>query len=250
MPHFIVSEPIAENGSVTITGADVHHIRNVLRLKTGDEITVTSDLSSGVSSASGDRFVCEITLIEKDHVTVLALRKLPVPTSASPALILAQSAPKGRKMDDIVRMACEMGVVKIIPVIAERSLATKEADVSGSKLDRWRAIAISAARQCGSPGVAEITMPVVLHDLPNNASETLRIVFWEGETKSLKSVLEGAPRPDSVLALIGPEGGFSRGEVEFLITHSFKTASLGVTTLRTETAGIVALSAINHHFGL
>lgn len=241
MPHFIVSAPITGNGSVTITGPDIHHIRNVLRLKTGDEITV--------SSGSGGRFICEITQIEKDSVTAVAVRKLSIATSASPALILAQSAPKGRKMDDIIRMACEIGVVKIIPVIAERSLATKEADVSVSKLERWRAIALSAARQCGSQGVAEITAPVALHNLPAESHETLRIVFWENETKSLKSVLDNTPPPDSVLALIGPEGGFSREEVESLISHGFKTASLGVTTLRTETAGIVALSAIHHHFG-
>jgi 16S rRNA (uracil1498-N3)-methyltransferase len=241
VPHFIVSEPITENGSMTIVGADVHHIRNVLRLKTGDEITV--------SSGSGGRFVCEITQIEKDHVTAVATRKLSITASASPALSLAQSAPKGRKMDDIVRMVCEIGAIKVIPVIASRSLAAKEADVSAVKLERWQAIAISAARQCGSPGVAEITAPVALYDLPASSHETLRIVFWESETKSLKSVLNDAPRPDSVLALIGPEGGFSREEVEFLISHGFQTASLGVTTLRTETAGIVALSAINHHFG-
>lgn len=241
MPHFILSEPVSENSSVTITGPDVHHIRNVLRLKTGSEIIV--------SSGSGGRFSCEITQIEKDHVTAMAIRKLSVATSYSPTLILAQSAPKGRKMDDIVRMACEMGVAKIIPVIAERSLAAREADVSVSKLDRWRAIALAAARQCGSPGVAEITAPVALHNLPAESHETLRIVFWENETKSLKSVLDNTPRPNSVLVLIGPEGGFSREEVELLISHGFKTASLGVTTLRTETAGIVALSAIHHHFG-
>ena len=240
MPHFIVSEPITESGSVTITGADVHHIRNVLRLKTGDEITVIS--------GSDGKFVCEITQIEKDQVTATAVRKLPITQSSVPAMTLAQSAPKGRKMDDIVRMAGEMGVVKIIPVIAERSLATREADVSGSKLDRWRAIALSAARQCGSPGVAEITLPVTLHDLPASSHETLRIVFWEGETKGLKSVLSDASRPDSILALIGPEGGFSRDEVDFLVSKGFKTASLGVTTLRTETAGIAALAAITHHF--
>lgn len=241
MPHFIVSAPVSENGSVTITGADVHHIRNVLRLKTGDEITV--------SSGSGGKFACEITQIEKDQVTATTVRQLPFTANNSPALILAQSAPKGRKMDDIVRMACEMGVGKIIPVIAERSLATKEADVSASKLERWRAIALSAARQCGSPGVAEITAPVALHDLPAESHETLRIVFWENEAKNLKSVLDNTPRPNSVLVLIGPEGGFSRNEVEFLISNGFKTASLGGTTLRTETAGIVALSAIHHHFG-
>ncbi|MBF0634247.1 MAG: 16S rRNA (uracil(1498)-N(3))-methyltransferase [Nitrospinae bacterium] len=241
MPHFIVSPPLAENGSVTITGADVHHIRNVLRLKPGDEITV--------SSGSSGKFACEIAQIEKDQVTAIAVRKLSITQSAVPATTLAQSAPKARKMDDIVRMACEMGVVKIIPVIAERSLATREADVSASKLDRWRAIALSAARQCGSPGVAEITAPVSLHDLPSATNASLRIVFWEGETKSLKSVLDDAPRPDSIIALIGPEGGFSRDEVDFLVSKGFKTASLGVTTLRTETAGIVALSAIHHHFG-
>lgn len=241
MPHFIVSEPVAESGSVTIAGADVHHIRNVLRLKAGDEITV--------SSGSSGKFSCEITQVEKDQVTAVAIRKVSLAQSNAPALTLAQAAPKGRKMDDIVRMACEMGVVKIIPVIAERSLATREADVSVSKLDRWGAIALSAARQCGSPGVAEITAPVALHDLPDSSSETLRIAFWEGETKNLKYVLDDLPRPGSVLALIGPEGGFSRDEVDFLVSRGFKTASLGATTLRTETAGIVALSAIHHHFG-
>jgi 16S rRNA (uracil1498-N3)-methyltransferase len=245
VPHFIVSAPVTKNGSVTITGADVHHIRNVLRLKIGAKITVSSDVPSG----NGGRFSCEITMIEKGHVTAVAIRKLSVAASNAPALSLAQSVPKGRKMDDIVRMACEMGVVKIIPVIAERSVSAREADVSVSKLERWRAIALSAARQCGSPGVAEITTPVKLHELPNTARETLRIVFWESETKSLKSVLDDAPRPGSVLALIGPEGGFSRDEVDFLISSGFKTASLGVTMLRTETAGIVALSAIHHHFG-
>lgn len=237
MPHFIVSDPVAENGPVTITGADVHHIRNVLRLKAGDEITV--------SSGSGGRFMCEITRIEKDRVTATVIRKLSISVSDTPSLTLAQSSPKGRKMDDIIRMACEIGVTKIIPVIAQRSLPD---DVSSAKLERWRAIALSAGRQCGSPTVAEIAAPVTARKLPDAAHETLRIVFWENETKSLKSVLDDAPRPDSILALIGPEGGFTREEVDFLVSNGFKTASLGVTTLRAQTAGIVALSAINHHF--
>lgn len=240
MPHFIVSDPVPENGSIIITGADVHHIRNVLRLKTGAEITV--------SSGSGGRFVCEITRIEKDHVTAAVIRELPLPVRNTPSTTLAQSAPKGRKMDDIIRMACEIGVIKIIPVIAERSMTADETYISPAKLERWRAIALSAARQCGSPGVAEITAPSPMRKLPDATHEALRIAFWEGETKSLKSVLDTAARPDSILALIGPEGGFTREEVDFLVSNGFKTASLGVTTLRTETAGIVALSAIHHHF--
>jgi 16S rRNA (uracil1498-N3)-methyltransferase len=238
--HFIVEGAVQDGASFSLPSSDAHHIRNVLRLKTGDEITV--------SSADGARFVCELTQVEKDGVTAKVLREIPAASRKGPSLTLAQALPKARKMDDIIRMACEIGVVKVIPVIAERSIAGRDMENASSKLDRWQAIALSAARQSQGSTVAQIAEPVNTRQLADTANETLRIVFWEEETKPLRSVLDSAPTPSSILVFIGPEGGLTRDEVDFLTSRGFLTASLGVTTLRTETAGIVALAAINHHY--
>ncbi len=240
MRHFIVEGAVQDGGSITLPTSDAHHIRNVLRLKTGDEITV--------SSADGSRFVCELTQVEKDGVAAKVLREIPAPSRKGPSLTLAQAVPKARKMDDIIRMACEIGVVKIIPVIAQRSMTPDETAISPAKLGRWRAIALSAARQSQASTVAQIADPLTTRQLAETVHETLRIVFWEEETRTLKSVLDSTSSPDSVLALIGPEGGLTSDEADFLTSKGFITASLGATILRTETAGIVALSAITHHY--
>lgn len=240
MRHFIIEGAVHDGASITLPSSDAHHIRNVLRLKIGDEITVTS--------ADGSRFDCELTQVDKDGVTARVVRQIPAPERKGPILTLAQAIPKARKMDDIIRMACEIGAVEIIPVIAERSMTPDEKAVSPAKLERWRAIALSAARQSKSSTVTRIAEPVTTRQLAETTNETLRIAFWEDEIQSLKSVLDSAPRPSSIILFIGPEGGLTRNEVEFLTSHGFLTASLGVTTLRTETAGIVALAAINHHY--
>ncbi|VAX19172.1 16S rRNA (uracil(1498)-N(3))-methyltransferase, partial [hydrothermal vent metagenome] len=165
-----------------------------------------------------------------------------------PSVTLAQAIPKGRKMDSIIRMACEIGAERIVPVITERCVIKLNKDSLAKKMERWREISVSAAQQSGADCPALIMNPVGIEDLPDLVPSDHSIALWENETRSLKSALSGLDSKRSILLLAGPEGGFTDKEVEMLESSRFMTASLGSKILRTETAGIAGLSALFYHF--
>ncbi len=241
MRVFLVDHAALDGDSVTIEGPDVHHIKNVLRLKAGDEIFVADGTA---------QFRCEIIKAEDEHVHAIILEKLGL-TNLPPANItLAQAIPKGRKMDDIIRMACELGVVDVIPVMTERCIVKFDDQSALNKTDRWREIAKSAAKQSRAGSSAEVLELTALETLAETKKAGLRIVMWEDETRTtLKQVLSANEKPESILILIGPEGGLTVDEIELLTSAGFVTASFGSSILRTETAGVAVISALLYHYG-
>ncbi|MBI5815368.1 MAG: 16S rRNA (uracil(1498)-N(3))-methyltransferase [Nitrospinae bacterium] len=239
MRHFIVS-PLAVSGdSVTITGQDAHHIHHVLRLKKGDEITV--------AAGEPGRLLCEVAHISKESVTATIIARLAELEPAGPKIILAQGLPKGKKMDDIVRMACELGVAEIIPVVTQRCVA-KIGDNADSKVERWNAVSIAAAKQSQASHVTAVAGAMQIGALPSPSGSNISIVLWEEESRPLKEILQTAPKPDSITIVIGPEGGLAKDEVESLKSRGFSCASIGNKILRTETAGVAAASMILYHY--
>ncbi|HEB71064.1 MAG TPA: 16S rRNA (uracil(1498)-N(3))-methyltransferase [Nitrospirae bacterium] len=238
--RFILDPECFEESAVNLTGAVAKHVRNVLRLKTGDKVLVTDGHTR--------KFVCCISSINKSSVQAEIVEKLETAEDPLPFVTLAQAIPKGRKMDTIVRMACEIGAERIVPVVAERCVIKLNKDSQAKKMERWREISVSAAQQSGSDCPALIVNPVGIEDLPDLVPSDHSIALWENETRSLKSALSGLDSKRSLLLLAGPEGGFTDNEVEKLKSSGFVTASLGSQILRTETAGIAALSALFYHF--
>ena len=227
------------DGAIELTGSDARHIRTVLRMKQGDEIIV--------SAGAKGRYRCRIESVE-ETIGLAVIEKMSIDKNPLPVITLYQSIAKGRKMDGIVRMSCEMGVARLIPIITERcdvKLKPGEENVA-RKLDRWKAISLSAAKQSKAVTATIIDSPVTLDKVAGSGD--VNLVFWEVEAQSLKPVLENRPLPSSINILIGPEGGFTAEEVSLLKDRGFISASLGPKTLRTETAPIVAVAQVLYHF--
>lgn len=231
MPRFFVSQDTFPN----ITGSDVHHIKNVLRLKPGETIELCDGLGK----------VYEAKILDMDNNQVNCRIISETQTNAEPAVkvTLAQCLPKGKKMDLIVQKATELGATKIIPVLAERSVS------KAYKISRWQKIAREAAEQSGRAIIPEVQETTSLKQLLAQAKNfDLALIPWELEKdNNLKKVLLNKT-PKSILVVIGPEGGFSQSEINQAKEVGFKPISLGPRILRTETAGLATLASINYHF--
>jgi 16S rRNA (uracil1498-N3)-methyltransferase len=237
----VASGELSGTRRVRIVGKDFHYLARVLRLGVGDRFRGTD---------GGARlWDCRISRLEQDSLEAV----LEEPAKATPPphrITLLQGLPKGRKMDRIIRQATEAGVSRVIPLLCRNSLYRfdGERDV-GNKLRRWRTIAREALQQSGAPEMPAIEEPRTLLDALEGvdgeaAAGQVRLVFHtqRREGRSLHECLAGGVR--SVLLVIGPEGGLSDGELDVLVSRGFTPVTLGATVLRTETAAVFAVAAI------
>lgn len=237
IPHFLVGSDAIEGDRVTITGDDARHIKTVLRLKKGDRITV--------AAGGSRRFRCRIESVG-EIVEASIVEKLEGAYQQVPPITLYQALSKAKKFDDVVRMTCELGVVKIVPVVTERCDVKLDEDNTTKKLERWRKIAHSAAKQSQAASVTKIDEPITVDQVETVSG--LNLLFWEEETRPLKQVMDDSPLPSSISLLVGPEGGFTPEEINALQDKGFINASLGPKILRTETAPVAAVAAVIYHF--
>jgi 16S rRNA (uracil1498-N3)-methyltransferase len=226
--------------SLAVTGADHRHLARVLRVRPGAMVTLF-DGAGGEVEARVARVGRSETLLSLggDRAPSAA----PTITGIAP-IVLLTAVPRGGRMDVLVQKTSELGVARIVPVLAARSVARPEA----GRRPRWEKIAREAARQCGRADVPEIDAPAALEaalalaDLPAR-----RVALYENEPgRPLRSLL-GAPAPTALL--VGPEGGFTAGEVAAARDAGFVTAGLGPRILRVETAAIVAVALVAEHNG-
>ncbi len=235
--HFFVAPSDLSEGVVELTGAEAHHASHVLRVRPGETITV----------ADGSGRVLE-AVVNASGATVRAdvRRELAVATP-KPCIALYQAVAKGRRMDDVFEKAVEVGVCRIVPFMAERSIVRWDRAKRQQAPERWTAIARAAAKQSRSPFLTEVT-PVV--DGAARALEDGSLVVVLDETSSVP-LREGLPAtpPEEVVLVVGPEGGFTPGELEKLHAGGAKLVTLGARILRTETAGPVAAAIISYAYG-
>lgn len=244
MRQFVLPPTFNGGGSIKISGADSKYILKVLRLKTGDGFPAVD--------SGGNRFMLEITAIGADYFKAVCTASNPVVPAAEtaniPRIILLQCLPKGKKLELIVRQAVESGAGMIIPIESAHSVAHIKDDRSAKKTGRLKKIAEEAAQQSGNRGVPEILEPVKIASLPEILSEHsikgLKLFFHQKrlEKSSLHGYLYNPA--DSVCILIGPEGGLSNTETDFLLASGFYPVYLGENVLRTETAAVYALGAV------
>ena len=217
-----------------VTGSDVHYLKDVLRLKPQDKLEVLD--------GSGTVYQAVIKEINSDKVLLDIMSAQPSVTESPLKITLGQCLPKGKKMDLIIQKSTELGVSQIIPVLSERTISR------GEKLERWHKIAKEAAEQSGRTVIPEISTPTIFTDLIKQRQHfDLAFIPWELETSlTLKKYLASKPaaKATSLLFLIGPEGGFSKTEIEQAVAAGFTTLSLGRRILRTETAALVVLSML------
>jgi 16S rRNA (uracil1498-N3)-methyltransferase len=167
----------------------------------------------------------------------------PVERESPLAITLLQGVARGERMDLIVQKATELGVARIVPIFAERSVVKVDGAQRARKLEHWRAVAISACEQCGRNRVPDLAAPQALGDaldaLPAGAS---RCLLGADASQPLSAAMPGGT--DSVVLLIGPEGGLAPNEQKFALANGFSAYRLGPRILRTETAGLAALAAL------
>jgi 16S rRNA (uracil1498-N3)-methyltransferase len=242
MARFYVPQPQIENGILRIEGGEVRHIRKVLRLKAGDEVTVFD----------GDAKEYHGTIVESQPSTIaVKVRDLSLSKKESSlGITLAQSLLKGEKMDLVVQKATELGISEIVPFYSSRSVPILERSKRAERHHRWERIAVEASKQCGRgvlPGIRPIQSYMEMLQSP--MPDSLRLILWEKEGMGLKELFGEHTEKQKVFFVVGPEGGFSREEVEHAKTNTFIPIHLGNWILRSETASLSLLSILQYEWG-
>ena len=239
MLHLFADPSDVQDELLTITGPEVNHIRNVMRLKPGEEISVSiggdgKEYRYGIESYTEDSVLCRLRFVKDKEV------ELPV------KVLLFQGLPKADKMDLIVQKAVELGVYEIVPVMMKRCVVKlSEEKKIQKKTQRWQAIAESAAKQCDRGIVPVVHAPVTMEQAFDMAS-TLEYNMIPYELQDgiqvSRQIVEEACSRQSVGIFIGPEGGLEKDEVEKAMEIGVKPITLGKRILRTETAGMALIS--------
>jgi len=179
------------------------------------------------------------------------IEKRPPPEVPASRIILGQALPKFQKMDYIVQKATELGVSSIIPFVSSRSIEGECADRLRLKRLRWQKIAREATKQCGRRLVPAVEKVTVFRDVVQAKRENyLKIILWEDEKKTgLREMLIGSYHSKNAVVLVGPEGGFTPGEIELAEGCGFQPAGLGPHIMRTETASLYVLSVLQYEWG-
>jgi 16S rRNA (uracil1498-N3)-methyltransferase len=234
-----VTEPLTSAAQQVLRGPAANHISRVLRLRTGDEL-ILFDGRGGEYEARIDEF-------RKDAVLVSVNEHRAVERESPLAITLAQGVSRGERMDWVIQKATELGVRSIAPILSERTVVRLDAKQTVNKVRHWQAIAIAACEQCGRNQVPEVATPVSLAAfLEQGTSTGIRLLLSPLGKLRVRDLHAG---DSGVAVLIGPEGGFSEGEQQAAIAAGFTALSLGPRVLRTETAAIAALTAIQQQLG-
>jgi 16S rRNA (uracil1498-N3)-methyltransferase len=240
--YFVNNSQINEN-NIIISGEDYQHLKKVLRTEKGDIVTVCCD---------GYDYTAEIAQISSDRISSIIIDKKKNITESSLKVTLFQGLPKADKMELIVQKCIELGVNEIIPVITDRSVSKINTDRDAqNKVSRWQKIALEAAKQCNRGVIPKIGMPIKFIEAVNLASKKdLSIIPYEKEnTTGFRDVVSKCSGIKTSSIFIGPEGGFTEQEIQSADSNGIKKITLGPRILRTETAGIVALSLMMYELG-
>ena len=219
---------------LVLRALEAHHARRVLRLPVGARVVCFD--------GRGAAWDCEITAYERDQARAAPLVRLPDEPERPPRVTLAQGIVKGERMDWIVQKATELGVVRIVPLLADRSVVRAEAD---RRAERWQRIALEAAKQCERNRLPDIDAPTSLADVLA-ALDGAALAFVERDGAPARVGIEALGRPERVTLFVGPEGGWSPEERLAFERAGVARASLGPDVLRSETAAISAVSVVKY----
>ena len=239
MYRFFTDRSQIADGLVHITGEDVNHIRNVLRMHRGETVLISC----------GDEweYTCEVDSLSEEEVTCRIV-DAQLPGKELPSRIfLFQCLPKGDKMETVVQKAVELGAYAVIPVSSRRCIMKLDAKRAAQKTIRWNKIAESAAKQSKRLIIPEVHEIMTFGEALEYAGD-LDVLLMPYEMESgmgeTRRILSAIQQGQSVGVLIGPEGGFEEQEAEDARNHGFSTITLGKRILRTETAGMTILSIL------
>lgn len=230
-----VAQPLASGMPCTLGGAAARHIRLVLRLRAGDPLVLFD--------GRGGEYDARIEICGRDEMRVAVGAHRAIERESPLAITLLQGISRGERMDLVVQKSTELGVARIVPIAAERSVVHLDARQTGRRLEHWRGIAIAACEQCGRNRVPEIersqTLAEALRRLEPRGARLL--LHAEGAEALLPAALRDAR---AATLLIGPEGGFTEAERTLAAHHGFAAHRFGPRVLRTETAALAALTVL------
>lgn len=239
MPKFFTARENIYDSELVIDSEDARHIKRVLRLGEGDDITVCDgrgiDYDARIRGFSDNRVICDI------------LNRRRCDTEPAVRVTLYQGLPKASKMDYIIQKTTELGIARIVPVKLSRCVVKLESEAAEQrKTERWQKIALEAAKQCGRGIVPEIAKPMTAAEaIREMAGAELAFVPYECERGArLRDALERVEKPGEIAYMIGPEGGFDITELERIRAAGIQTVTLGRRILRTETAGEAVLAMV------
>lgn len=245
MHRFFIPLERAPGRELLLEEAEVHHALHVLRLRPGDRVQVLN--------GAGILVECVVKSLAKRSVQLTVVRQEMVPRFPW-QITLGQALPKGKTMDAIVQKATELGVGQIIPLLTERTeVHLEKTGQMAAKVEKWRAVAVESIKQCGSPWLPQIGLPMNLADfLAGPCPFDLKLVgclcpggrhlrdYWEEFWVRHRQV------PRQIVMMIGPEGDFTLAELDRMKSLDFQPVSFGSLVLRCETAAIYGLSILNH----
>lgn len=245
MQKFIIDSKETIENTASITGQDARHIFRVLRLKPGQAISLTNGRGMDYSG--------QIQSIGPDRVEALILKTIPSESESKLHLTVCSAMLKDKKMDQIIKQLTQVGVSQWVPFFSERAVVRPNEKKQNRQMDRWTSITKESLKQCRRSCLVDIAPPMAFRDVLDIAGGySHKIAFWEKSTRSLAQ-LSGDNNHDSqqdrVIVLIGPEGGFSQGEIDLAESVGFLSYSLGPRILRAETAACVSAGLVQYLLG-
>lgn len=242
MYHFFAEHENIHEDYIDIVGSDVNHIKNVLRFKVGDELLI--------SSGDNVDYSCKIATMDENYIRADIVSTDECGKELPSKIYLFQGLPKQEKMELIIQKAVELGAFSIIPVAMKRSVVKLDEKKAKSKVERWNAIALSAAKQSKRSIQPEVQPVVSFKEAVKMASELDCILLpyecADGMKKTRQIISEIKPG-QSVGIFIGPEGGFDQSELDLANEAGAQIITLGKRILRTETAGMMLLSVLMYN---
>ncbi|MBC7416437.1 MAG: 16S rRNA (uracil(1498)-N(3))-methyltransferase [Herminiimonas sp.] len=235
MARFYCPQPLAIGAMFELPQALAHHVQ-VLRMAPGSNITLFN--------GEGGEYIATLVAVERKSATVEIKAFSPREVELPYALTLAQALPESSKMDWIVEKAVELGATALQPLAAQRCVVRLSAERAAKRQLHWQAIAVAAAEQSGRNRILHLGEPADFSSYVGQQDLHRRILLSPRAETSLSHWARHQP-PQSVTLMIGPEGGFSDAEESLAMQHGALALSMGERVLRTETAGLAALAALN-----
>lgn len=239
MQRFFVTPDQVGEDKIRIQGSDVNHMKNVLRMRPGEEVMV--------SDGNNRQYRCRVEDYPEGEAVLAILEAGLVDTELPSRIYLFQGLPKQEKMELIVQKAVELGVCQVIPVQTRRCVVKLDAKKAAKKVQRWQQIAESAAKQAGRGYIPAVSEVMTFQEaLAFSETLDIRLIPYElaDGMEGTRKILDGIRPGQSVGIFIGPEGGFEKEEVGRAVEAGALPITLGKRILRTETAGIAVLSIL------
>ena len=235
-----VYQPLSPGNELVLDEGATEHVSRVLRMRIGDPLVLFN--------GDGRDYPARLTCCERREVRAQVDNAVDVATESALRLVLAQALVSGSKMDLVIQKAVELGVHAIVPLATERGTVQLDQRRAEKRLAHWQGVVVSACEQCGRSIVPQVSSLQSLSAWTSSLSDdgALRLALLPDADKRVGDLRPEAP---GALLAVGPEGGFSPADIRHLEKAGFKGLKLGPRILRTETAGIAALAALQSRYG-